>query len=67
MIQKRPSVGGAGEGPKPKKAKMEAPLEDYTKKAVKAVKSEEPSAKQKALAISAKGTKSISSFFAKKT
>jgi len=64
---KRMSVGGQKEGPKPKKVKQEGPSEDYSKAAVKAVVKEEQTAKQKALAASAKGTKSISSFFAKKT
>jgi len=63
---KRQSVGGQ-EGPKPKRAKHEGPAEDYSKKAVKAVAKEEESAKVKALKASAKGTKSIASFFAKKT
>jgi len=63
---KRQSVGGQ-DGPKPKKAKHEGPAEDYTKKAVKALAKEEESAKVKALKASAKGTKSIASFFAKKT
>lgn len=63
---KRQSLSGQGDGPKPKKAKSEGPTEDYSKKAVKAIVKEELSAKQKALAVSAKGTKSISSFFAKK-
>ena len=43
-----------------------APTEDYSKSATKAVVKEELSAKQKALATSAKGTKSIMSFFGKK-
>ena len=43
------------------------PAEDYSKKAVKAIAKEEESAKVKALKASAKGTKSIASFFAKKT
>ena len=43
------------------------PAEDYSKKAVKALPKEEESAKVKALKASAKGTKSIASFFAKKT
>ena len=43
------------------------PAEDYSKKAVKALAKEEESAKVKALKASAKGTKSIASFFAKKT
>ena len=64
--QKRLSSAGH-DGPKAKKAKPEGPAEDYTKKAVKAVQKEEQTAKQKALAVSAKGTKSISSFFGKKT
>jgi len=63
---KRQSLSGQGDGPKPKKAKPEGPTEDYSKKAVKTAVKEELSAKQKALAVSAKGTKSISSFFAKK-
>jgi len=63
---KRQSVGGQ-DGPKPKKAKHEGPAEDYSKKAVKAIAKEEESAKVKALKASAKGTKSIASFFAKKT
>jgi len=63
---KRQSVGGQ-DGPKPKKAKHEGPAEDYSKKAVKAIAKEEESAKVKALKASAKGTRSIASFFAKKT
>jgi len=63
---KRQSVGGQ-DGPKQKKAKLEGPAEDYSKKAVKALPKEEESAKVKALKASAKGTKSIASFFAKKT
>ena len=43
------------------------PAEDYSKKAVKAIAKEEETAKVKALKASAKGTKSIASFFAKKT
>ena len=49
-----------------KKAKVEGPIEDYSKTTKKAVVKEEVSAKQKALAQSAKGTKSIMSFFGKK-
>ena len=49
-----------------KKAKVEEPLEDYSKPAKKAAVKEETNAKQKALAQSAKGTKSIMSFFGKK-
>jgi len=64
---KRQSVGGQGDGPKPKKAKQEGPTEDYSKKAVKAIVKEEDNAKMKALKASAKGTKSIASFFSKKT
>ena len=41
------------------------PAEDYSKKAVKALPKEEESAKVKALKASAKGTKSIASFFKK--
>jgi len=63
---KRQSVGGQGDGPKPKKAKQEGPTEDYSKKAVKALVKEEDNAKMKALKASAKGTKSIASFFSKK-
>merc|ERR1719348_2932354 len=63
---KRQSVGGQ-DGPKPKKAKHEGPAEDYSKKAVKAIAKDEESAKVKALKASAKGTKSIASFFTKKT
>jgi len=64
---KRQSVGGQGDGPKPKKAKQEGPTEDYSKKAVKAIVKDEDNAKMKALKASAKGTKSIASFFSKKT
>ena len=50
-----------------KKVKTESgPIEDYSKNAKKAAVKEEVSAKQKALAQSAKGTKSIMSFFGKK-
>ena len=42
------------------------PSEDYSKSAKKAAVKEELNAKQKALANSAKGTKSIMSFFGKK-
>jgi len=49
-----------------KKAKVEGPIEDYSKEAKKVVVKDEPSAKEKALAQSAKGTKSIMSFFGKK-
>merc|ERR1712059_116807 len=59
-------VSDAGDFSKSKKAKLEGPLEDYTKMAVKAIVKEEQNAKQKALATSAKGTKSITSFFKKK-
>jgi len=52
--------------PKNKKMKIEAPTEDYSKSAKKVEAKEELNAKQKALATSAKGTKSIMSFFAKK-
>ena len=50
-----------------KQLNFAGPAEDYSKKAVKAVAKEEDSAKVKALKASAKGTKSIASFFAKKT
>jgi len=63
---KRGTEGQVGKEPKAKKAKLEGPSEDYSKSAVKAVVKEEQNAKQKALAISAKGTKSISNFFTKK-
>ena len=50
-----------------KKAKVEGgPIEDYSKGAKKIVVKDEPSAKEKALAQSAKGSKSIMSFFGKK-
>ena len=49
-----------------KKAKVEGPIEDYSKQAKKVVIKDEPSAKEKALAQSAKGTKNIMSFFGKK-
>jgi len=64
---KRQSTGVQKDGPKAKKGKIEDPVEDYSKKSVKATIKEEQTAKQKALAVSAKGTKSISSFFVKKT
>jgi len=64
---KRQSVSGQGDGPKPKRAKQEGPTEDYSKKAVKAIVKDEDNAKMKALKASAKGTKSIASFFSKKT
>jgi len=64
--QKRLSeVAGSGDTPRAKKAKVE-PLEDYTKGEAKAAVKDEQSAKQKALAQSAKGSKSITSFFTKK-
>lgn len=50
-----------------KKAKLEGPIEDYSKSYKKAeVKEEVKGAKDKALAKSAKGTKNIMSFFGKK-
>ena len=49
-----------------KRVKLEGPTEDYSQGAKKNVVKEENSAKQKALAQSAKGTKSIMSFFGKK-
>ena len=49
-----------------KRVKLEGPTEDYSQGAKKHVVKEENSAKQKALAQSAKGTKSIMSFFGKK-
>ena len=49
-----------------KRVKLEGPSEDYSQGAKKIVVKEETSAKQKALAQSAKGTKSIMSFFGKK-
>ncbi len=50
-----------------KKAKLEGPTEDYSKSYKKTeVKEEAKGAKDKALAKSAKGTKSIMSFFGKK-
>jgi len=53
--------------PSRKKAKTEeGPLEDYSKGTKKTVVKEEASAKEKALAQSAKGSKSITSFFKKK-
>jgi len=53
--------------PSRKKAKTEeGPTEDYSKTAKKTVVKEETSAKEKALAQSAKGSKSITSFFKKK-
>jgi len=61
------SVDVAEEENKPrKKAKVDGPIEDYSKQAKKVVVKDEPSAKDKALAQSAKGTKSIMSFFGKK-
>lgn len=54
-----------GETPS-KKMKNEGPAEDYSKSAKKVVVKDELSSKQKALANSAKGTKSIMSFFGKK-
>jgi len=63
---KRMSLDQGDTPSKKKKMKMEAPTEDYSKSATKAVVKEELSAKQKALATSAKGTKSIMSFFGKK-
>jgi len=54
-----------GETPS-KKMKIEGPSEDYSKSAKKVVVKDELSTKQKALANSAKGTKSIMSFFGKK-
>ena len=49
-----------------KRVKLEGPSEDYSQGAKKSAAKEETSAKQKALAQSAKGTKSIMSFFGKK-
>ena len=49
-----------------KKVKSEGPLEDYSKSYKKPVVKDETSSKDKALAQSAKGTKSIMSFFGKK-
>jgi len=63
--QKRLSSEGGDSTPKAKRAKVEA-LEDYSKNDVKSAIKEEQSAKQKALAQAAKGTKSISSFFSRK-
>ena len=63
------SVPAEEEENKPsKRVKMEGggPTEDYSQGAKKNVVKEEVSAKQKALAQSAKGTKSIMSFFGKK-
>jgi len=48
------------------KMKVEGPTDDYSKSAKKAVVKDELSTKEKALASSAKGTKSIMSFFNKK-
>ena len=49
-----------------KKVKSEGPIEDYSKSYKKPVVKDETSTKDKALAQSAKGTKSIMSFFGKK-
>ena len=49
-----------------KKAKIEGPTEDYSTSYKKPEIKEEVSAKEKALAKSAKGTKNIMSFFGKK-
>ena len=49
-----------------KKVKSEGPIEDYSKSYKKPVVKDETSSKDKALAQSAKGTKSIMSFFGKK-
>jgi len=57
---------GENQTPNKKKKKLEGPTEDYSKSAKKVVVKEELNSKQKALANSAKGTKSIMSFFGKK-
>jgi len=49
-----------------KKIKHEGPTEDYSKSVKKAAAKEEMTAKEKALATSAKGTKNIMNFFKKK-
>jgi len=63
---KRMSIDQGSDTPNKKKMKIEGPTEDYSKGAKKAEVKEELSSKQKALATSAKGTKSIMSFFSKK-
>jgi len=57
---------GENQTPNKKKIKIEGPSEDYSKSAKKAAVKEELNSKQRALANSAKGTKSIMSFFGKK-
>jgi len=63
---KRMSLDQGSNTPNKKKMKIEGPTEDYSKTSTKPEVKEELSAKQKALATSAKGTKSIMSFFSKK-
>jgi len=65
---KRMSLDQGSDTPNKKKMKMggAGPTEDYSKSAKKVEVKEELSAKAKALATSAKGTKSIMSFFTKK-
>jgi len=63
---KRLSLDQGSNTPNKKKMKIEGPTEDYSKGSKKVEVKEELSAKQKALATSAKGTKSIMSFFSKK-
>ncbi|XP_037773939.1 ribonuclease H2 subunit B-like [Penaeus monodon] len=64
---KQKALTGAENQPPTKKQKMEGPTEDYTKDDIKVEKNKTPqTAKAKALAKSASGSKSITSFFVKK-
>ncbi|XP_050692549.1 ribonuclease H2 subunit B-like [Eriocheir sinensis] len=65
--QIKPKAKPGEENVPPKKMKMSGPTEDYSKDGVGAAKAPSPmTAKEKALAKSAAGSKSIMSFFAKK-
>lgn len=66
-IKKKPAATGAENQPPSKKQKVEMPTEDYSSKKVEPEKkSVTETAKSKALAKSAAGSKNIMSFFAKK-
>lgn len=67
ITNKQKALKGAENQPPSKKQKMEGPIEDYSKDKIEGDKAKTPqTAKAKALAKSAAGSKSIMSFFGKK-
>merc|ERR1711874_839891 len=66
-IKKKPAATGSENEPPNKKRKVEMPSEDYSSKKVESEKKHvQQTAKEKALAKSATGTKNIMSFLTKK-